>query len=203
MTEYRQLECYLDTAAGVEPLLERYRELLELLTGDLASAGELVASFPMDERIDARLMHPKKRPTLRLRREGARPRVEPLILGWASTGRAHLSRPHLEMSLLFQAADLTRDGVYEADAGRAIWETAVAFYRAFQQAVFFTNEENDGKAWEAVAHGRGHLCEFDLAIFPPGEFLSTHDLPFAYEMVHLAGMDAAIHRAAWARAPWL
>ncbi len=200
--EYCQIECYVEVVEGVVPLLERFREVLEQLSGDFEQAGTLVAGFPMDTPL-SELAYPKRRPVLRLRGPGATPAFEPCIMGWRKTGKGPLARPRIEFVLMFAEDDVAEDGIYTVEAGAAIWRMIDALHRAFEDSnIFLTNEENEGHAYNALVSGVGHVFDFDLACFPDHGDLDGHHPPFDYDVQRLPGCECAIHLARWTRPPW-
>ncbi len=205
MPEYCQIECYVEVGeTGLPSILERYRTVLERLTGDLATAGELIAAFPIEAALNKSLIHPRERPRLRLKGPGPRLTVEPILLGWRATGRAMLQRPKLELSLLFHAEEIWEDdgSAYRVEAAAQLWRAVHTFFLAFNRPVFFTNEANEGKAWQTVSSGLGSIFVFDLACFPPGGIHTGHDVPFDYKLESAGGVDVAWHTARWTRPPY-
>lgn len=116
--------------------------------------------------------------------------VRPLIMGWAPEVYPALKNRWLELELLFESESLEDVSAFPAVSYRVGMIRAIASvmaqfaYPLPTEAVFLTNELQDGRAWEGQIEGDAQKrWDFELALIRPSLAQLYHPVPSTHQAI--------------------
>lgn len=206
MPEYHNLEAYARHAAAApfSAGVERYRGVLRAIGCHDARVEAWLAGIRWEPGEGGFVYGGGHDPWVEFTAGGARLRAGPHLIGYASPA----GDVWVQYGLLFETEDLQRGSSFGAweyrdGIGRAVWSLMRRFGAAFPElGVFFTDEAQDGRAWEGVMQGSDARWQFDLAWIAPGGAGRFAPVPDSFYHEEIGGALALAPRSAWKEPPW-
>jgi hypothetical protein len=141
----------------------------------------------------------------------------PIADGWTPKSVPNLQETWVSLSLAFEtqterqnldtedsfSANYTQNHRYQPGVGKAMWSIMRQCAALFPQPlVYFTNEAQTGKSWDALLTDQEGLWKFEVALIPRSFITHFIPIPDQFARIDLPEGIGFAHTPRWSVLPW-